>query len=320
MTDLHLEIRPVQVPEDFAGIAAVTNSISDWDLTVEDLQRSHRNHDPKYHWQRFVATILEGDQKRIVGIASVSHDDWAHEDGKYIVQISVDRDYQRRGIGSSLWETALNHLESLGDVRKLEAMIKSDEAGALHWLAHLGFKQVWERIESRLDPRSMDFAKYAALSAELEGQGIEIKTFDALPEKTRLQSLYDLDQELFQDVPMGLNLTPPPFERWQKDFLEDESNRFDAIWIAVKNDEWIGLSSLEIKPDFFCIGMTGVKKAFRGLGIAKRLKLEGVKYALDHGGFEIRTFNDHVNTAMLEMNFSMGFEKYRSHLRFEKLM
>ncbi len=197
VTDLQLEIRPVDVLEDFASIAAVINDVSDWSVTVEDLERDQRNHDPKYHWQRFVAKVVKGDQKRVVGVLSISH-------------------------------------------------------------------------------------------------------------------------ELFLDVPMGLNLTLPSFERWSKDFLENPANRPEAVWIAIKGDEWVGINSLEIKPGYFCIGFTGIKKAFRGLGIAKRLKLEGVRYALNHGALEIRTFNDHVNAAMLAMNFSMGFQKYRSSLRFER--
>jgi mycothiol synthase len=118
-------------------------------------------------------------------------------------------------------------------------------------------------------------------------------------------------------VPFGQPATPEPFEVWAKNFIEDPSNNPDTIWIATHNNQWIAMTSLGKQKDHFFIGMTGVQKPYRSMGIAKALKLKGVKHALNTG-LEIRTMNDHVNTAMIAMNVAMGFKRHHSRLRFEK--
>ncbi len=315
----NLEIRRASYPSDYSSLAKVQSSTEDWQISIEDLMRHDRNRDPKYHSQRFVAEILENDTKIIVGMLEVAHDDFSFELGKYFLRINVLKQYRSCGIGSALYTTAENHLAELGDAHKLQTMCNDFELGALHLLEKYGFAQVWERIESRLDPKSVDFSQYMALGSSLEQAGIHIQKFSSFPDNTRVQQLYELDLELILDIPFGQAVTPEPFELWQKNFLEDPENNPETIWIATKNNQWLAFSSLGQQQDHFYIGMTGVKKEFRGLGIAKALKLEGIRHVLTTG-LEIRTMNDHVNTAMLEMNKSMGFVRHHSRLRFEKLL
>jgi ribosomal protein S18 acetylase RimI-like enzyme len=323
MSDLHLEIRPARTPEDYPAIAEIHNLTLPWHMTAEDFARGDENADPKYHRSRFVAQVLEdrgleGLTRRVVGAAMVRHDDFAHEDGKFIVSIMVHPDYQAKGIGGTLWETAQKHFTALG-ARKLSHMVMSDSERGVRMLGHLGFQQVWERIESRLDPRSVGFEAYRALDAALEARGIAVCTLESIGDADKLRKLYDLDKALMQDVPFGTPVTFPEFEYWLKDVTSDPKFDPQTVWVALDGDEWIALSSLEEQPDHFVIGMTGVKPAYRGLGVAKRLKLEGVRHALSRG-WEIRTLNDHTNTAMLRMNEQMGFKRHRSMLRFEKLL
>ncbi len=319
MTDPQLEIRPIRTPDDFPAVAEIANTVYDWETTPDDLTREEQNREAKYHHQEFVAEVLDGLQRRVVGTVQVGHDRFSHEAGKFRVNVMVHPDFQGRGIGTALWQTAENVLADLHP-KKLVNMTNSDAERGLRMLGRLGFQQVWERIESRLDPKTVDLSAYADLDASLKTQGIQIATLASLGEEDRLRKLYELDKGLMGDVPFGQAVTFPEFEQWLKETSSDP--RFDPslIWIALKDGEWIALSSLEKLGDFFVIGMTGVKKEYRGLGLAKRLKLEGVRHALSQGGLEIRTFNDHVNEAMLNMNYSMGFKRFRSRLRFEKLL
>jgi mycothiol synthase len=317
MQKLSLEIRPAKYPQDYPSIANVHNSTEDWRMDVEDFMRHDRNRETKHHSQRFVAEILQDNQKIMVGMIRVAHDDFFFETGKYFIRVDVLPAYQNQGIASALYLTAQQHLAELGDAAKLQTMCNDDELPALHLLEKNGYEKVWERIESRLDPKNVDFNQYTTLIKNLEQASIQIYPLSSFSLDTRLKQLFELDLELILDVPFGQVATPEPFEIWQKNFLEDPENNPETIWIAVKNNQWIAFSSLGKQKDHFYIGMTGVKKEFRGMGIAKALKLMGVRYALG-SGLEIRTLNDHVNTAMLEMNFSMGFVRHHSRLRFEK--
>jgi mycothiol synthase len=319
MSDAHFEIRPLRVPDDFPALAWIANSVFDWHTTPEELALEAENREPRFHHAQFVAEVLEGDRKRVVGEVLVGHDRYSHEEGKYRVNIMVHPDYQARGIGGALWQTAWNHLEGLHP-EKLVNMTNSDSERGLRLLEKLGFQQVWERVESRLDPKSVNLDAYTNLDAALEARGIEIRSLATLEDADKLRKLYDLDNGLMDDVPFGQTVTPPSFEQWFKEVSSDPKFDPELVWLALKDGEWIGMSSLERLPDCFVIGMTGVKREYRGLGLAKRLKLDGVRHALSHGALEIRTFNDHVNTAMLEMNRQMGFQRFRSRLRFEKVL
>jgi mycothiol synthase len=319
MTDSQLEIRPVRVPDDFPALAWIANSVFDWHTTPEELALEAQNREARFHHAQFVAEVLEGDQKRVVGEVVVGHDRFSHEEDKYRVNVMVHPEYQARGIGGALWRTAWNHLQGLRP-RKLVNMTNSDSERGLRLLEKLGFQQVWERVESRLDPKTVNWNAYTRLNEALETRGIAIRSLESLEDEDKLRKLYGFDRELMEDVPFGQAVTFPSFEQWFKEISSDPKFQPELIWLALKGDEWIGMSSLERLPDCFVIGMTGVKRDYRGLGVAKRLKLEGVRHALNHGGLEIRTFNDHVNTAMLEMNRHMGFKRFRSRLRFEKLL
>jgi mycothiol synthase len=315
--DALLEIRRASYPEDYPALVEVWNSVSDWQTKAENLAADDRSRDPNLHFVRYLAVLLEHNHKRVVGVLELGHHSRSHEVGKYFVAIDVHKDFWRCGIAQELMVVAQNHLEALGDAKKLQTMFDSDQAGAHALMKKLAWTQVWERIESRLLPKNVDFAAYTALDSSLVQAGIQICSLAEFDLELALPRFYALDCELLADVPFGQPSTITPFERWRNEFLENDENDPQTIWLAVKDGEWIGTSSLIRQHAFWMIGMTGVKRQHRGLGIAKRLKLEGVRHALP-SGLEIRTFNDHSNTAMLKMNQQMGFVPFRSKLRFEK--
>lgn len=312
-----LEIRPAKTPEDYPALVEVWNSGSDWQTKPENVALEDKIRDPELYFARYVAEILEHNSKKIVAVLEIGHNSRSHELGKYFVEIFVHKAYWRRGIASELLTVTENHLRELGDVVKIQTMFESDQAGALYLMQKLGFSQAWERIESRLLPKDADLTQFSALDSSLVTAGISIRRLAEFALETALPMLYALDVELLKDVPFGQPSTIMPFEPWRTEFLGNDENNPNAIWLAVKDGVWIGMSSLILQHSFWMIGMTGVKREYRGLGVAKRLKLEGVRYALN-SGLEIRTFNDYTNTAMLGMNKQMGFVPFRSRLRFEK--
>lgn len=80
----------------------------------------------------------------------------------------------------------------------------------------------------------------------------------------------------------------------------------------------MGYSNLLLGEGYYETQMTGVTPGWRGKGIATLLKLKGIRYALDHGGLEIRTTNDEVNGAMLVINRRLGFIETGVMVRYKK--
>ena len=71
-------------------------------------------------------------------------------------------------------------------------------------------------------------------------------------------------------------------------------------------------------PSFLWQGLTGVRRAARGRGIAMALKLRTVRYALDRGVEHIKTWNDQYNRPMLAINEALGFERQPAWITYEK--
>jgi GNAT superfamily N-acetyltransferase len=324
--DTHFEIRPTRVPDDYSSIAAVLRAVNpEWPITPEDLVRDDANREAKYHFAGFVAEILEqgagGLERRVVGVGTVGHNPFSHREDKYSVNVRVHPEYRRRGIGRGLYQTLLNHLEPLKP-GELVGFTREDWPEAVAFLERRGFHEVHRRFESHLKPSGVDLSRYAGLEDRIRAAGIEIKVFSEITDPERERKLYELDTETMQDVPFGEPVTLPSFEQFSKRELEGPSFLPDGIFIALKDGEFVGLSSLGRDPeaDFVYIRMTGVKRAYRGLGLAKALKIRGVQYALEHGDLEIRTTNDPDNAGMLKINQEMGFVSRPAFLRFSKML
>ena len=70
--------------------------------------------------------------------------------------------------------------------------------------------------------------------------------------------------------------------------------------------------------DVLYTGFTGVRREYRGRGIAMALKLRAVDYAKSHGYREIRTWNSTLNAPMLGINVRLGFVKQPVWITFGK--
>ena len=324
--DAHFEIRATRTPEDYTAIAAVLYAVNpEWPVTPEDLAREDADREAKYHFMSFVAEVLEqgtgGLERRIVGLGTVGHTPFSHREDKYGVNVRVHPEFRQRGIGQALYQTLLNHLSSRNP-GELTGFTREHWPDAIGWLERRGFREQHRRFESRLRPSSVNLGQYADLEDRVRAAGIEIKTFSEINDPERERKLYELDAETMQDVPFGEPVTMPSFEQFKKTDLEGPSYVPDGIFIALKGDEFVGLSSFAHDPgaDFVGIRMTGVKRDYRGLGLAKALKLRGVRYALERGDLEIRTTNDPDNAGMLKINRDMGFLPEPASLRFSKML
>jgi GNAT superfamily N-acetyltransferase len=296
-------------------MAGVWNAESPaWPTTPEALAVQDARRDPALHRAVFVA---EHDT-RMVGWATVGHDPIAHREGKFLLDIRVPPAVQGQGIGSALYQSLTTHLQPFRP-RELQTAVWETLEHAIRFVTRRGFVEAWRRIDSRLDVSRVDFARYAGLEARVRALGVAIHSYASLAhDPDRIQKLYLLDRATWEDVPYG----EPVRFRSLKQFCAEELDTPDflpqACFVAVKDGRFVGYSYLTGYRDHFVNEMTGVLRDYRRQGLATLLKLHAIQYAQAHGGCEIRTTNDSVNTRMLALNARLGFTRDGATIRFIK--
>jgi mycothiol synthase len=318
---MKLVIRPAVVPDDYLAIARVIEAeMGEWAPTHEELAHEDAARDPALYWAVFVAEDHSLADQPMIGMASIGHDPRAHREGKFLLNIRVPPDLQGRGIGARLYETILSHIAPLAP-RELQTDVYEKLPRAVRFVVDRGFVEAWRRSDSYLDVAGFDWTPYAGLEERVAARGVVVKTYPELAhDPDRLVRLYELDWALWQDVPYGEPVTKAPFEQFEQGLVHNPDFLPDACFIAVKGDEFIGYSYLNQGDSYYNTEMTGVLRAYRGMGIATLLKLRGIQYAQAHGNLRLSTVNDSVNTAMLALNTKLGFQRDGGNIRFVKRM
>jgi mycothiol synthase len=314
-----ITFRRAILPDDYTGIARVLNAENpEWPTSAEKLAYEDSIRDPKFHWAFFVAEDTSSNETQLVGMASVGHDPGAHREGKFMMNIRIHPEWQGRGVGLSLYQTLLDHLEPLKP-RELYTRVWAAHPRAVRFVTERGFVEVWRRFDGRLDVSQFDFTPYEGLEERVNALGIEIKTYAELEnDLNRLAKLYELDRVLWRDIPYGEELSHVMLEQFEKEEIRAAKFIPEACFIAVHEGEFVGYSNLTRAGEYFDVEMTGVLPKYRGKGVATLLKLYDIRYAQEHGNREIWTVNDTANIAILALNAKLGFQRQGATIRFMK--
>lgn len=259
----------------------------------------------------------------IVGYGYVEEPGIAARPGRIRLRVLVDPAHRRGGIGSALYEALFERARDVGASELLTEALQ-DAAEAHPFLLHRGFVEYHRRVEGRLPLAKVNATAIGhGIDAHTDmffGTGIRIATYRqlqlAMPDAPR--RLYDLDATLWEDIPFGLTGSIPSFEQYAQLELADPDFLPPASFVALKGDRWIGLAALMNGRGFLLNSVTGVVRDWRRRGLARWLKLHTIRYALECGAAEIRTFNDSVNDAILELNRSLGFTLASTEIRYRK--
>lgn len=314
------EILPA-TPAHYPGIAALINAIyPEMHYTAEDLAEDDRRRDPRFKHRRWVAI----QQEQIVGTGSYNQSIWFDHPQKFLLGLSVLPSHQGRGIGSALYETLLQALQPFDPIA-LRASATSDRTRSTHFLEKRGFREVIRDVPAMLDVQAFDPARFSGLEQRFRDTGIQIKTLPELAnDPDRDRKLYDLDWEMSMSVPgdLAAGMGRRGLEKYIEFAITGPNAIPEAFFVAIKGDEYIGLSHLQSieKGVSLYQYLTGVKPAYRRLGIGLAMKVRCIGYARATGHVTIKTENDAKNLPMLAMNRRLGYVRQPDLITFEKEM
>ena len=275
--------------DELPAYVAVWNAIPDAEPVDVAQQRERRSRDGR---RLYVLAELDGATAGC-GFAGPSQ-----SEGRGFLAPRVLPDARRRGVGTALLQELTRHLAALG-FETASGHVDGADEGSLAFARRHGFEEVDRQVEQ----------VRAITAAETPGvppPGVVHVTLAERPEL--LRESYDLASEGYADL-----ATFVPVEITLEDWLDgDGGNVPEGSFVALAGGEIVGFSGLCRLPDgTFEDGLTVVRRAWRGRGVAAALKRDKLAWASANGIAEIVTWTQNGNESMRALNERLGYE-YRS--------
>ena len=306
---------------DYERLSEIFHSIyPDYHRSAEELRFEDEMFDrKKYMLKRY--SVVEPEHGAVVATGGYQHNPTMFHPQKFQVGVFVDPAWQRRGIGSSLYNRIMEDLTNLKAIT-LRLNVREDKQESLSFLEKRGFKERMRAWESRLVVQEFDPAPFEAYSKKVADQGVEISTLseELQREPEYKRNVHELALKIAPDVP-----APDKFTEWSYEdtlkYLQHPDILPDGFFIARDGDRYVGMSDVfksEKEPEDLYQQLTGVVREYRGHGIAMALKLRVVDFAKRYGAKVIKTWNDSTNAGMLAINTRLGFQRRVGWITFEK--
>lgn len=270
-----------------------------------------------------VLVVAETPGGEVVGYSNYHHMPGQFDPGRYRVGVYVGLAWQRRGVGTVLFDHMLAALAAR-DAKAIESFARETMPEVIGFLTRRGFTETLRTWELRLDLGRFDPAPFARLADHAHQAGVVITSLDE--ERARdadaLRRVYELHNAVVADIPAPIPFTPVSFEEYVHSNVESPRALLDGYFLARVGEAYVGEANLRRPQEGTHLyhNVTGVLPAYRGRGIAMALKLATIAYGRAHDHSEIRTWNEVRNAGMLAINERLGFVRQPAWITFEKAL
>jgi GNAT superfamily N-acetyltransferase len=214
----------------------------------------------------------------------------------------VLEDERRRGTGSKLYETVSEFLRSRGK-DGMEVPVWDWDPDGEAFVRNRGFTEIGRELRVSLDLTKID-------GPEVEPPpGVTIMTWAERPEL--IHGIYEVALEALVDIPGQEDEEVEPFEDWvAHEMASGPGDRPEATFVALAQDEVVAYAKLSLsraRPVVAMHDITGVRRAWRGRGIARALKAAEIAWAKEAGFERLETQNEERNEPIRRLNERYGY-------------
>jgi len=311
-------------PSDYERLVGIYNAnYPDYTISVAERRSRDESLDrSKFLLKRFTCFDREADA--IVGFGEISHLTDMFHPRKFMANIIVDPERQRRGVGSAIYDRLNKELVNLNAII-IWTMTKEDLNQRIDFFQRRGFREKTRNWESRLDLSRADpeaFRKYVE-KATREGISFTTLALEQHHGQDSLKKIHELVQLITADMPREAPFTPISYEQWEALSLRNPRLIPEGYMIAKDGLEYVGMSNVhrsDTEPQTLLQDDTGVRREYRGRGIATALKLKVIEFGKTNGYETVKTWNDSTNAPMLAVNTKLGFKRQVGWIMMEKIL
>jgi GNAT superfamily N-acetyltransferase len=216
-------------------------------------------------------------------------------------RVLVPRPHRKRGVGTALFAAVSGWARERGHTH-VEARVRETEPEALRFAEQRGFEEIGRERGLELDLRLIEVPAFGA------PPGIEIATWAERPDAIR--GIYEVACEAYPDVPGEEENRMASFDEWLKADMGGSGDRPEATFVALADGEVVGYAKFSLtdaQPTVAYHDMTGVRRAWRGRGVAGALKAAEIRWAKERGYERLRTQNEERNTPIRRLNERFGY-------------
>jgi mycothiol synthase len=283
-----IEIRPCADEADEQASLEIYNTVWPWDAVTMGEVRSFASQAREY------ADFLGPGGSVAVGIMPT------RPDVAYVL-LTVLPEARCNGLGNTLYQTVSGWLAERG-VHEIDAPVPEDDTHSLAFAERRGFHEVERNGRMILDLTQLD-----PPPVDPPG-GIEITTWAERAELAR--GLYDVACEAYPDVPGDRDRLMEPFEDWLAHDMQGSGDLPEATFVALDGHEVVGYAKFSLTAAQRTTAhhdMTGVKRAWRGRGVAGALKRAQIAWAKQRGYERLATQNELRNEPIRRLNERLGY-------------
>ena len=197
--------------------------------------------------------------------------------------MSVLPEYRGRGVGTALYAAISTWARERG-LDTIQAIVADDDPESLGFAQRRGFAE-----HSHEKGVSLDLTRDRAAGSN--------------PQRASRSSRGQSDPSSRAGYTRSCSRRPPtspasedetiePFEDWIEHDMQGPGDRPDATFVAVAGDDVIGYAKFSLSATHCTTAhhdLTGVKRAWRGRGVARALKATQIAWAKANGYEELRT-------------------------------
>jgi GNAT superfamily N-acetyltransferase len=239
-----------------------------------------------------------GDETVGAGFALVG---WHTPPHRAIGAALVPPEHRGAGVGIALLD-ALEGWSGDNGATELEGPVAEDDEKSLAWAQGRGYSETGRNSRLVLDLTAIDAPDPSP------PDGVEIVAWADRPELAA--GLYEVAREAVPDIPGEEEDDIGTLEEWLARDMHGQSDDPRAVFVALVGGEVAGFAKLALAPertDRAYHDLTGVRRAYRGHGIAAALKRTQIAWAKEQGFTSLQTANEARNEPIRRLNERHGY-------------